>query len=99
MIINREKWTKEIEVVNKITCIQDEIISLNVGGKSDIMTTKELLNYVPGSKLSMMFSDRHKLRKVEGDKIFIDRNGRMFESLIDYLRDLRDKEGKIGDNY
>ena len=99
MISNRNKWNKELEVVKKITCIQDDIISLNVGGKSDIMTTKELLKSVPGSKLAMMFSERHELRKVEGDKIFIDRNGRMFEALIDYLRDLRDQEGKIGDDY
>ena len=41
---------------------------------------------IPGSSLEAFFSGRHDLAKIEG-KIFIDRDPKMFEYLIQYLRD------------
>ena len=78
-------------IMKRVTAIESEIIGLNVGGR-EIMTSKETLCTVPGSKLSKLFTDAHRLSRVMGknsELIFLDRNGHIFEHVIDYLRDQR----------
>ena len=63
----------------------EEIIDLDVGGTHMITTTKKTLMRIPGSVLEAMFSGRHQLSKHNG-RIFIDRDGRAFQHMINYLR-------------
>ena len=53
-----------------------------------MQTEKEVLRSVPGSLLSALFSDMHKLKMI-GDEVFIDRDGKTFENLVNYLRNER----------
>ena len=43
---------------------------------------------VKGSMLAKLFSDMHELKKVD-DEVFLDRDGKTFENLINYLRNDR----------
>jgi len=67
---------------------QDSIIELNVGGHQ--FTTSEfiLLNPIePNSLLKAMFSGRYDIEKDEGGNYFINRDGRQFHYILNYLRD------------
>jgi len=44
---------------------------------------------VPGSKLADMFAGNLKLRYVDQDKVFLDRNPEPFAHMIDFLRNER----------
>lgn len=61
-------------------------IELDVGGYL-YSTTLETLRSVPGSLLSVMFSGQHKLVPDSKGRYFIDRNGKYFYFILDYLRD------------
>ena len=53
------------------------------------MTSNQVLSMVPESKLANTFTGGlTQLQKVDGE-IFLDRNGKIFEAMIDYLRDGR----------
>ena len=65
-----------------------EILSLNVGGTHHFQIEREVLRSVPGSTLAKMFSDMHELKETEGE-IFVDRDGKIFELLANYLRNER----------
>jgi uncharacterized protein YbaP (TraB family) len=43
---------------------------------------------VQGSLLAKLFSDMHQLKMVDGE-VFIDRDGKTFETLVNYLRNER----------
>lgn len=66
-----------------------QVFSLNIGGTHEMMTTSKVLceGVASGSKLHKTFGPQgqDRLNKV-GDKIFIDRDGKSFEHLINYLR-------------
>jgi len=47
-----------------------------------------VLTSVEGSALQKMFSGMHNLKKID-DKIFLDRDGFTFQTLINYLRNDR----------
>ena len=47
-----------------------------------------MLTSVPQSSLSKMFSGLHDIKKVD-DSIFLDRDGKTFQSLVNYLRNDR----------
>ena len=47
-----------------------------------------MLTAVPQSSLSKMFSGLHDIKKVD-DSIFLDRDGKTFQSLVNYLRNDR----------
>lgn len=61
---------------------------MNVGGTHHFQIEKEVLRSVEGSTLAKMFSDMHELKEVDGE-IFLDRDGRIFELLANYLRNDR----------
>jgi hypothetical protein len=46
------------------------------------------LRSVPDSTLAKYFSDMHELKKI-GDEVFLDRDGKTFETLVNYLRNDR----------
>ena len=64
--------------------VPEDIIDLDIGGQH-ITTTKKTLMRFEGSVLHAMFSGRHQLPKHNG-RIFIDRDGKAFIHMINYLR-------------
>lgn len=60
-------------------------ITLNVGG-TKFSTTRATLTSVPSSMIGAMFSGRHKLIAEEDGSFFIDRDGRHFHHILNYLR-------------
>lgn len=66
-----------------------QVFSLIIGGTHEMMTTSKVLceGAAQSSRLAKTFGPNNidKLNKI-GDKIFLDRDGRTFEHLINYLR-------------
>lgn len=86
--IERDAWAAEKAEISALVKIDSEVVSLNVGGNVHIQTEKEVLQSVPGSLLAKMFSDMHELKKIDGE-VFLDRDGKTFETLVNYLRNER----------
>jgi len=86
--VERDGWEVEREEIKKLHRIDAEIIALNIGGSTHISTEKDVLTSVPGSTLAQLFSDMHALKQVESE-VFLDRDGKTFETLINYLRNDR----------
>jgi hypothetical protein len=63
----------------------DPIIRLNVGGVH-YNTARSTLCRVAGSMLETMFNGVIQSQKIKG-RYFIDRNGQLFQHILDYLRD------------
>jgi hypothetical protein len=68
--------------------MESEVVSLNVGGNVHIQTEKDVLRSVQGSLLAKMFSDMHELKMIN-EEVFLDRDGKSFETLVNYLRNDR----------
>jgi hypothetical protein len=51
-------------------------------------TYKDILTSDPKSKLAHNFFNAHQMERIDGE-IFIDRNAKIFEMLVDYLRNER----------
>lgn len=64
---------------------ESNILDLDVGGTHKITTTIQTLCQFKESTLAAMFSGRHKLSMHNG-RVFIDRDGETFCSVISYLR-------------
>ena len=66
----------------------DDIIKLNVGGDESMTVTRSLLCSYKGSKLEAMFSptESHALIYTD-DRVFLNRNPKIFRLLLDFLRD------------
>jgi hypothetical protein len=86
----RKKWEHERQqAAARDQCVLDDqirnanIIKLNVGGMQ-FMTTRSTLCR-PGSYFEAMFSGRHALTQEDG-AYYLDRNGRVFEGVLDFLR-------------
>lgn len=60
---------------------------LNVGGSRFTTTITTLRNAPSPSLFAAMFSGRHKLKQDADSSIFIDRDGRHFADVLNYLRD------------
>ena len=65
--------------------IQEEIINLNIGGHK-FTTSLQTLRSDNSSMLGVMFSGRHPIIKQGDGSIFIDRDGRHFHVILNYLR-------------
>ena len=86
--VEKDAWEAEKLEIAEIHKIDGEIISLNIGGSNHIQTEKHVLQSVEGSKLAKLFSEMHELKKVN-EEVFIDRDGKTFEMLVNYLRNKR----------
>lgn len=63
------------------------VVKLNIGGVRYITSKHTLLqDGAGGSFFSGLLSGRFSAEMVDGDYYFIDRNGRYFEPILDYLR-------------
>lgn len=86
--VERDQWEKDKEEISKLIKIESEIVQINVGGTHHLSTEKAVLQSVPGSTLAKFFSDMHELKKI-GEEVFLDRDGKTFETLVNYLRNDR----------
>jgi len=72
-----------MEALNKI---QKGQVKLDVGGKL-YSTSVSTLTSIPDSMLGAMFSGRYELIKNDEGRIFIDRDGKYFRYILEFLRD------------
>jgi len=68
--------------------LDSEVVALNVGGTHHLMTERDVLTLVKDSVLEKMFSGLHELKKIE-EEVFLDRDGKTFLNLVNYLRNDR----------
>lgn len=66
-----------------------DLIKLNIGGTHHLTCDKAVLRSVPGSFLSKLFNELHALKVTDEGEVFLDRDGKTFETLLNYLRDDR----------
>lgn len=71
-------------------------VVLNVGGSRFTTTITTLRNAPSPSLFAAMFSGRHKLKQDADGSIFIDRDGRHFADVLNYLRDGQVRSGAVG---
>ena len=90
MIQNQEKLYKEIDNLKQISFEEDELVLLDVGGTHQYTVKRSLLCLVPNSKLSIFFQNDIVIKKKINDRIFLDRNGKVFGFVLDYLRSNRE---------
>eukprot|EP00761_Pharyngomonas_kirbyi_P002459 gb/GECH01002463.1/.p1 GENE.gb/GECH01002463.1/~~gb/GECH01002463.1/.p1 ORF type:complete len:378 (+),score=84.09 gb/GECH01002463.1/:1-1134(+) len=64
---------------------QDNIIELNVGGRT-FTTSLETLSADPHSMLAAMFSGRYALKQDKKSRYFLDRDPKHFETILNFLR-------------
>jgi len=69
----------------KLTEIPD-VVHVNVGG-TEFVTTAQTLTANPGSMLGRMFSGDHPILRDQDSSFIIDRDGRHFHHILNYLRD------------
>jgi len=84
----KNQWEEEKKRIANLEKIQFDKIKLDVGGEK-FSTSKSTLcsSFEPNSFFSSMFSGRHSLHKDSEDYYFIDRDGRHFRYILNYLRD------------
>jgi len=92
----RDAWDAEKAEISSLVKIDSEVVSLNIGGNVHIQTEKDVLRSVPQSLLAKMFSDMHELKQIN-DEVFLDRDGKTFETLVNYLRNERKVFPEFGD--
>lgn len=78
-----ENEKKEIAKINNYA--ESDMIKLNVGGTHMLASSRRVLCQVKGSSLEKMFSGMHKLQMID-DHVFLDRDGKTFEIMLNYLR-------------
>lgn len=81
----KRQLQKEKHFVNNQQMLNEKRIKLNVGGQHFTTTLTTLQSY-PNSMLAAMFSGRFSLKLDEDGEYFIDRNGKIFEIILDWLR-------------
>jgi len=80
-----ERMKQNMEVITKIHTSNNQIVKLDVGGVH-YSTTVDTLRAVPNSLLDCMFSGQFKVEPDENGRYFIDRNGKLFAFILDFLR-------------
>lgn len=65
---------------------QNEIVDIDVGGTHNFRASLRLLKKVPASDLAKLFTKPRRLKKKEQNKVYIDRNGKYFGLVLDYLK-------------
>ena len=86
--VERDAWEDEKEKIRSLVKLDSEVVKINVGGTHHIQTEKDVLRSVPNSTLAQMFSDMHELKVID-DEVFLDRDGKTFETVVNYLRNDR----------
>ena len=84
MLAEKVAWEKDLEKIQKASKKDSDVINLNIGGV-ELMTSIDVLKSDKGSNLEKMFSGNHEHKVIDG-KVFIDRDGETFKTLVNYLR-------------
>ena len=84
----RDAWEKEKAEIKGMINLDSEVVSLNVGGTHHLKTERDVLRLCKGSTLEKMFNGMHDLKKID-DSVFLDRDGKTFQYLVNYLRNDR----------
>ena len=77
-------WENEKKFVSEKSNNSDQVIKLNIGGNLK-QVSKELLTTVKDSLLDKTFSGKHNLKTVN-DHYFLDRDPKIFDMVLNYLR-------------
>ena len=85
----RDEWEKDKAEIAAMVKLDSEVVALNVGGTHHMMTERDVLRLVPGSTLEKMFNGLHELKKID-EEVFLDRDGKTFQFLVNYLRNDRE---------
>lgn len=85
----RDQWEKDKAEIAAMVKLDSEVVALNVGGTHHMMTERDVLRLVPGSTLEKMFNGLHELKKID-EEVFLDRDGKTFQFLVNYLRNDRE---------
>lgn len=64
---------------------EEQVVKLDVGGVLFTTSVHTLRKY-PDSLLALLFSAQHKLNRNDSDYVFLDRNGKIFGYVLDWLR-------------
>jgi hypothetical protein len=80
----RADWIEEQKMVQNM--MTDELFHFNVGGLYFPTVSKAVLTSIPNTGLGAMFSGKHVLKYQADGKIFIDRDPKMFEYLLKFIR-------------
>ncbi|CAD7698144.1 unnamed protein product [Ostreobium quekettii] len=83
---DRLRFAEESKRIHKVMN-ESEQVRLNVGGKQFTTTLTTLRNAPSPSLFNAMFSGRHDLKPDKNGCYFIDRDGRHFHDILNYLRD------------
>jgi len=81
----KNELQKQRETIEDPQLLTLSKIKLDVGG-TKFSTSLTTLTSQPGSMLAAMFSGRYALKKDEDGSYFIDRNGQLFEPILEWLR-------------
>lgn len=89
MALSRKDWDEEKALIaQRSKRLGTEFLSLDVGGKH-LKVSRGTVTSVKGSLMEKMFSGRHELKlrpNADGSGFVLDRDGRLFENVINYLR-------------
>ncbi|KAK9906838.1 hypothetical protein WJX75_008901 [Coccomyxa subellipsoidea] len=83
----RHAFEEERLRVAQVTANASEQVTLNVGGCKYTTTATTLRNAPAPSLFNAMFSGRHALQPDENGCFFLDRDGRHFHDILNFLRD------------
>lgn len=86
--LERKQFQEETQRV-QFVLNEAEQVTLNVGGHKFTTTVTTLKNAPFPSLFNAMFSGRHTLKKDDAGCFFIDRDGRYFHDILNFLRDGR----------
>jgi len=91
ILLERQKLEAEKDEIRGLVKMDNEVIALNVGGTHHLMTNRDILTLCEGSILEKMFNGMHdnELKKVD-EEVFLDRDGKTFLNLVNYLRNDRE---------
>ena len=83
---DQERFEEESKRIQRVMN-ESEQVQLNVGGYQFTTTVTTLRNAPSPSLFNAMFSGRHALKPDKNGRYFIDRDGRHFHDILNYLRD------------
>ena len=89
IMIERMKWEAEKDEIKGMIDLDSEVVALNVGGTHHLLTERDVLRLCPGSILEKMFNGMHELKKIN-EEVFLDRDGKTFLNMVNYLRNDRE---------
>eukprot|EP01062_Namystynia_karyoxenos_P030965 TRINITY_DN23015_c0_g1_i1.p1 TRINITY_DN23015_c0_g1~~TRINITY_DN23015_c0_g1_i1.p1 ORF type:complete len:479 (+),score=115.42 TRINITY_DN23015_c0_g1_i1:146-1582(+) len=81
-----DRYEREKAAMQRITSFQSNTVKLNVGGTHFDTSLQTLLSQ-PDSMLAAMFSGRYQIQTDDQQRYFIDRDGKYFDIILNFLRD------------